>query len=98
MTSYDASRVTPKLGALFIRGEERMATFGISKDKLALEHTDLLQGNTQGPRVHDLKTDPVIIARCDSSDLNATVGTPLGLSNILKVTNRGMDKTLQRSN
>ena len=97
MTSYDASRVTTHLRNLFIRGLGRMAAFNFSQDKLALECAGLLQGNTQGPLVHDLKTHPVIMTRCDSTGLSAATGTPLGLSDVLKVmVNRSMEDTATR--
>ena len=78
MTPYNASRVTTQLRGLFIRGEGRMAAFDFSQDRLALERAGVLQGNAQGPLVHNLKPDPVIMARCNSTDRSAAAGTPLG--------------------
>ena len=47
MTPY-AAHVTTKLRDLFVRGERRMAAFGFSHDKMALECAVLLQENAQG--------------------------------------------------
>ena len=65
---------------------------------MALEHAGLLRENAQGTLVRDLKTDPVIIASCDSLGLGAAAGTPLGLSDVLKsMANRSINKTKQLS-
>ena len=74
-----------------------MTAINFSQDKLALIRAGLLQGNTHGALIHDPKTDPVIMARCDCADSNATAGTPLGVSNVLKVlAGKGIDKSPQR--
>ena len=76
-----------------------MATFDFTQDKMVLERAGLLQENAQGALVRDPKTDPAIMVSCDSLGLGAAAGTPLGLSNVLKVmANRSMDKTLQHGN
>ena len=75
-----------------------MVAIDFSQDKLALIRVGLLQGNPHEALVHDLKTDPVIMARCDCADSNAAAGTPLGLSNVLKVlAGKGVDKSPQHS-
>jgi ribonuclease D len=39
------------------------------------------------------------MACCDSADCNATLVTPLGLNDVLKVmTNKGINKSMQRQN
>ena len=75
-----------------------MAAFDFSQDKLALNRAGLLQGNAHEPLVHDLKTDPVTMARCNCADSSAAAGTPLGLSDVLKVLDgKGIDKIPQCS-
>ena len=75
-----------------------MAAFNFFQDRLALIRAGLLQGNTHEPLVQDLKTDPAIMARCDCADSSAVAGTPLGLSDVLKVlAGKGIDTTPQRS-
>ena len=45
----------------------------------------------------DLKTDPAVMACCDSANYNAASCTPLGLNDVLEVmTNKGIDTLIQR--
>ena len=49
--------------------------------------------------VRDLKTDPVIMACCNSSDCNSTSGIPLGSSDVSKImTNTRSYKKMQCTN
>ena len=75
-----------------------MATFDFTQDKMVLERAGLLQENAQGALVRDPKTDPAIMVSCDSLGLGAAAGTPLRLSNVLKVmASISINKTMQLS-
>jgi hypothetical protein len=76
-----------------------MVAFDFKQDKKALERAGLLPDDTQAALVRDQKTDPGVMTCCDSSDCSPTFGTPLGLSDILRVmANEWINKAMQCSN
>ena len=76
-----------------------MIAFDFTQDKITLDQAGLLPNDTQGAVVRNLKTSPIIMAWCNSSDCNLTSGTPLGLSDGSKVMiNKKIDKKMQCSN
>ena len=80
-------------------GWGRMLVFDFTQDKTTLDRVGLLPNNTHTSLVRNLKTDPVITACCNSSNCNLTSGTPLGLSDAVKVmTNKCIDTTIHCSN
>jgi hypothetical protein len=99
MNESDKIQIKTKLRELFVAGRERMVAFDFTQDKITLDWAGLLPDNMQGAFVRDLKTNPVIMACCDSCDCNPTSGTPLGLSDVSKVMiNKKIDKKMQYSN
>ena len=76
MAPHVSSRIRAQLCGLFSGEGRLMAVFGFRQDRLALMRANLLTENAHRTLVHDLKTEPVIMARCDCADSSAAAGTP----------------------
>ena len=84
---------------LFITGQGRMVAFDFKQNEKTLDQAGLLSDDMQAAFVRNLKTNPCGMVWYNFSECNLTSGTPLRLSDILRVmVNRWIDKEMQCSN